>query len=98
MVWSGGATPATAANSFNAPGTYTVTVTGTNGCTSTTSITITQNTTAPTAGITNNSGTTIDNHELYIDIALKISKDVEFIYARIHLVRTDENIGTTKSV
>jgi hypothetical protein len=39
--WSGGTTPATAANSFTAPGTYIVTVTAANGCTSTSSITIT---------------------------------------------------------
>jgi hypothetical protein len=41
--WTGGATPATAANSFTIPGVYTVTVTGANGCTSTASITISQN-------------------------------------------------------
>jgi hypothetical protein len=36
-----------------------VTVTGANGCTSTADITLTQNITAPAAGITNNSGTTV---------------------------------------
>ena len=41
--WTGGATPTTAANSFTAAGTYTVTVTNANGCTDTESITITQN-------------------------------------------------------
>lgn len=40
------------------PGTYTVTVTAANGCTDQESVTITQNTTAPTAGITNLSGST----------------------------------------
>ncbi len=60
-AWSGGATPNTASNSFNAIGTYAVTITGTNGCTATSSITITQNTTAPTAGITNNTGSTVLN-------------------------------------
>jgi DeoR/GlpR family transcriptional regulator of sugar metabolism len=40
--------------SITAPGTYTVTVTGANGCTSTASITTTQDIVAPTAGITNN--------------------------------------------
>jgi hypothetical protein len=40
--------------SISAPGTYTVTVTGANGCTSTASITVTQDIVAPTAGITNN--------------------------------------------
>ncbi len=58
-LWSGGVTPATASNSFTAPDTYTVTVTGTNGCTSTSSIIITQDITPSTAAITNNSGTTI---------------------------------------
>ena len=57
-AWSGGATPETAENSFTEPGTYTVTVTAANGCTATSSITITQNITPPTAGITNNTGTT----------------------------------------
>lgn len=32
-AWSGGATPTTATNSFTAPATYVVTVTGSNGCT-----------------------------------------------------------------
>ena len=41
------------------PGSYVVTVTGTNGCTSTSSITTTQNTTPPTAAITNNTATTV---------------------------------------
>jgi hypothetical protein len=57
--WDGGATPATAENSFSAPGTYTVTVTGANGCTATESITITQDITVPTAAITNNTGSTV---------------------------------------
>jgi len=49
-AWSGGATPTTAANSFIAPNTYTVTVTGSNGCTNSTSVTITiiPDTTPPT--------------------------------------------------
>jgi hypothetical protein len=55
-AWSNGTT--TAANSLTAAGTYTVTVTATNGCTATASIDITSNTTAPTAGITNNTGST----------------------------------------
>ncbi len=58
-AWDGGATPTTAANSFNAPGTYTVTVTAANGCTDTESIVITQNIAAPSATITNNTGTTV---------------------------------------
>jgi gliding motility-associated-like protein len=52
-AWSGGATPTTAVNTFNAPGTYTVTVTsGANGCTATRSTTIVQNITLPTTAIT----------------------------------------------
>ena len=43
----------------NAQGTYTVTVTGANGCTATSSVTITENRTLPTAGITNNTSTTV---------------------------------------
>ncbi|PLX05866.1 MAG: hypothetical protein C0596_15300 [Marinilabiliales bacterium] len=57
--WSGGSTPGTANNTLTSAGNYTVTVTGTNGCTDTESINITQNATPPTAGITNNTGTTI---------------------------------------
>jgi predicted DNA binding CopG/RHH family protein len=57
--WDGGATPATAENSFSAPGTYTVTVTGANGCTATESITITKDDNVPTAAITNNTGSTV---------------------------------------
>ena len=47
--WSGGTTPVTAANSFNSIGTYTVTVTGGNGCTNTSTIIITQDIAAPAA-------------------------------------------------
>lgn len=57
-LWSGGSSPTTAVNTFTVPGTYTVTVSSTNGNTLTTSITITQDITPPTAGIVNNSGTT----------------------------------------
>jgi hypothetical protein len=60
-AWSGGNSTATAANSFTSPNTYTLTVSGSNGCTTDSSITITQNITPPTAGITNNSGTTVLN-------------------------------------
>ena len=56
--WNGGATPSSANNSFGAPGTYTVMVTGANGCTASTSITITKDEDVPTAGIINNSMTT----------------------------------------
>ncbi len=44
--------------SVTTPGTYTVTVTAANGCTATAQTTITQDVTPPTAGITNNTGTT----------------------------------------
>jgi hypothetical protein len=47
--------------SITSPGTYTVTVTGANGCTSTASITVTRDVAAPIAGITNNTGSTILN-------------------------------------
>jgi len=56
--WSGGL-----GNSANATvttsGAYVVTVTGSNGCTATASITITEDKTKPTAGITNNTGTVV---------------------------------------
>lgn len=48
-----------AAAAVTVPGTYTVTSTGTNGCVGTASITITQDTISPLAGIINNSGTII---------------------------------------
>jgi hypothetical protein len=54
FTWSTSAT--TAAITVSSAGTYTVTVTGTNGCTSTAAVTTTMNNTAPTAGITNNTG------------------------------------------
>ena len=50
-----------ASASITSPGTYTVTVTGANACTTTSSITVTRDITAPTAGITNNTGSTILN-------------------------------------
>ena len=56
--WDGGLGNSASA-SITAPGTYTVTVTESNGCTATSSITVTQDITAPTAGITNNSGSTV---------------------------------------
>jgi len=54
--WNTGAT--TAGISVSTPGTYTVTVTAANGCTDTASIVITQDITAPEAGITNVTGET----------------------------------------
>ncbi len=59
-TWSGGLGISATATITN-PGTYTVTATGTNGCTSQSVIVVTQNTTAPTAGITNSTGTTTLN-------------------------------------
>jgi hypothetical protein len=46
----------------------------------------------------NNSGQTIDNNELYIDVAIKPVKAVEFIYARVRIVRTNANIGTNRNI
>ena len=56
--WSGGLVPNSPFNTFTQPGTYTVTVTGANGCTATSSITITQDLTPPTVTITNNTNST----------------------------------------
>jgi gliding motility-associated-like protein len=55
--WSNGL-GSNANQSLTQVGTYTVTVTGSNGCSSTESITITSNQTLPTAVITNNTGST----------------------------------------
>jgi len=59
-TWSGGLGSLATATITN-PGTYTVTATGANGCSSQSVITVSQNTTAPTAGITNSTGTTTLN-------------------------------------
>ena len=56
--WSNGLSNA-ANQSLTQPGTYTVTVIGSNSCTATSSITITSNQTAPAAVITNNTGSTV---------------------------------------
>ena len=57
--WSDGVTTTLGANLLvNAAGTYTVTATATNGCTDTEVLTITKDISAPTAGITNNTGVT----------------------------------------
>jgi len=55
-LWSNGAS--TAANTFTQDGTYTVTATAANGCTSTANIQITPNSEVPTVSITNNTGVT----------------------------------------
>lgn len=54
--WSNGL-GTNAAQTFTNPGLYSVTATGSNGCTASASINITRNTTPPNASITNNSGT-----------------------------------------
>lgn len=59
--WSEGSSTSTDANTLTSAGTYTVTVTTTNGCTNTSSITITSDIAVPTATITNNTGTTVLN-------------------------------------
>jgi gliding motility-associated-like protein len=51
-LWNDAAATTTASLNVTTPGTYTVTVTSANGCTDTESITITQSTAVPTAGIT----------------------------------------------
>ncbi|MCF8443872.1 MAG: gliding motility-associated C-terminal domain-containing protein, partial [Crocinitomicaceae bacterium] len=56
--WSSGLSN-TANQSLTQPGTYTVTVIGSNACAATSSITITSDQTAPTAIITNNTGSTV---------------------------------------
>jgi len=46
----------------------------------------------------NNTPETIDRNELYVDIAIKPVKAVEYIYVRVRVVRTGANIGTGKIV
>lgn len=46
----------------------------------------------------NNTPQTIDANELYIDIAIKPVKAVEFIYTRVRIVRTGADIGTKKTI
>ncbi|MFZ9575797.1 MAG: gliding motility-associated C-terminal domain-containing protein [Bacteroidia bacterium] len=67
-AWSGGLGNTANANVSN-PANITVTVTASNGCTATSNIGITQNTTVPNAGITNNSGTaTLTCNQLSISL------------------------------
>jgi gliding motility-associated-like protein len=56
-TWTGGTPTVLASRLVTAPGTYTVTVVGANGCTTTESVDITQDIAAPTVIITNNTGT-----------------------------------------
>ncbi|MCX7744779.1 MAG: PKD domain-containing protein [Flavobacteriales bacterium] len=55
-LWNGGSNPNSATNQFSNAGTYEVVVTGSNGCTSTASITITEDFTPPIVSIINNTG------------------------------------------
>jgi gliding motility-associated-like protein len=58
-AWSGGSTPSNDTNSITQPGLYTVNMVDPNGCPVSQTITLTQNITPPTPGITNITGTTI---------------------------------------
>jgi large repetitive protein len=57
--WSGGSTPLNDTNSITQPGLYTVNMVDPNGCPVSQTITLTQNITPPTPGITNITGSTI---------------------------------------
>ncbi len=57
-LWSDAGGTTTAGLTVSSPATYTVTVTAANGCTATSQVVITEDVTPPTAGITNNDGTT----------------------------------------
>jgi gliding motility-associated-like protein len=57
--WSGGSAPLNDTNSITQPGLYTVNMVDPNGCPVSQTITLTQNITPPTPGITNITGTTI---------------------------------------
>ena len=57
--WTGGNTPTNDTNTIILPGTYTVNMVDPNGCPVSQTITLTQNITPPTPGITNITGTTI---------------------------------------
>jgi gliding motility-associated-like protein len=71
------------------PGIYTVTVTGTNGCTATASITITEDITSPSIGITNNTGTT-ELTCLVTSISLTATGGISYNW--------DNSLGTSASV
>jgi gliding motility-associated-like protein len=60
-AWTGGSTPSNDTNSITQPGIYTVNMVDPNGCPVSQTITLTQNITPPTPGITNITGTTIIN-------------------------------------
>lgn len=47
---------------------------------------------------TNNTPETIDNHELHVQVLIKITQTVEFIYTVINVVRTGDDIGTGRQI
>lgn len=47
---------------------------------------------------TNNTPQTIDNNELIVDLAIKPTKTVEFIYTTIRIVNTGTDIGTGRTI
>ncbi len=55
--WTGGPATVIASTAVSTPGTYTVTVNGSNGCSGTESIIITQDIAPPSVSVTNNTGT-----------------------------------------
>jgi gliding motility-associated-like protein len=89
--WSGGNTPTTAPNTFTQPGTYTVTVTGANGCTATSSITLTQDVVLPVVTITNNSNTTLLN---CIQTSIAVTAGTGVSYQWSNAVNTATNTFT----
>lgn len=48
--------------------------------------------------LTNNTPQNIDNNELIVDLAIKPSKVIEFIYTTIRIVNTGADIGTGRSI
>jgi gliding motility-associated-like protein len=87
--WSGGATPLNDTNSITLPGTYTVNMVDPNGCPVSQTITLTQNITPPTPGITNITGTTIiDCNAPSIDLQATGGGAYQW----------NNNLGTTSSV
>ncbi|MDR2836726.1 MAG: hypothetical protein LBV69_11165, partial [Bacteroidales bacterium] len=70
----------------------TVTVTGSNGCTASQSVEITGSTTAPTAGITNNTGTTVLSSTI---ISISLIATGGGTYNWSHSLGTDANVSVT---
>ncbi len=88
-LWFNGSTDS---NKFvSSAGTYSVTVTGSNGCTATASAIITNDVTPPTVGITNNSGTNIIScNQIYI--SLTATGGVSYIWSN---ASTNQNQSMT---